>query len=41
MIADFFKRGNKQNDLKHNTKHACSNTRHVYVVIWANNTIIN
>ena len=30
-----------QTDLKHNTKYACVYTRYVYVVIWANTTIIN
>ena len=41
MNVDSFKRCNKQTDLKHNTKHACIYIGHVYVVIWANTTIIN
>ena len=41
MNVDIFKDATKQTDLKHNTKHAYVYTCHVYVVIWANTTIIN
>ena len=37
----YFKRCKKQTDLKHDTKHARAYTSHVFVVIWANTTIIN
>ena len=41
MNVDVSKDAQKQTDLKHDTKHACVYNRHVYVVNWANTTIIN
>ena len=41
MKVDILKDAKKQTDLKHDTKHAWVYNRHVYVVTWANTTIIN
>ena len=41
MNVDILKDAKKQTDLKHDTKHACVYNRQVYVMIWANTTIIN